>query len=171
MDIDTLPGRPSKTPAVMLGALVLVMTTTLPYVMLINAAFFAGIIAAGSVAAFFYIMRNQIRIAYGESFALGAMSGFVGGVLSVLAGYLLEKWYGYIPGLETLQLLVNWGVRMVPEEADTFRQMLAVVSAPRDISLSDLLVSMLFTGMFYAPFSGLGGRLTVFLLKRQARQA
>jgi hypothetical protein len=60
---------------------------------------------------------------------------------------------------------------MVPEEADTFRQMLAVVSAPRDISLSDLLVSMLFTGMFYAPFSGLGGRLTVFLLKRQARQA
>jgi len=99
------------------------------------------------------------------------MSGFVGGALSVLAGYLLEKWFGYLPGLESLQLLVEWGSRIAPEESDTFRQMLALVTAAKDISLSDLLVSMLFTGLFYAPFSGLGARLTVFFLKRQARKS
>jgi len=171
MGVETVPGRPSKVPALMAGAILLVLTTTIPYLTLINAFLFAGIIIAGSAAAWYYIMRHQIRIEYGEAFVLGAMSGFVGGALSVLAGYLLEKWFGYLPGLESLQLLVEWGSRIAPEESDTFRQMLALVTAAKDISLSDLLVSMLFTGLFYAPFSGLGARLTVFFLKRQARKS
>jgi hypothetical protein len=171
MGVETVPGRPSKVPALLAGAILLAMTTTIPYLTLINAFLFAGIIIAGSAAAWYYIMHHQVRIEYGEAFALGAMSGFVGGALSVLAGYLLERWFGYLPGLESLQLLVEWGSRMAPEEADTFRQMLALVTAAKDISLADLLVNMLFTGLFYAPFSGLGARLTVFFLKRQARKA
>jgi hypothetical protein len=170
MGVETVPGRPSKVPALLAGALLLVLTTTIPYLTLINAFLFAGIIIAGSAAAWYYIMHHQIRIEYGEAFVLGAMSGFVGGALSVLAGYLLEKWFGYLPGLESLQLLVQWASRMAPEEADTFRQMLAVVTEPKEISLTDLLTSMLLTGMFYAPFSGLGARMTVFFLRKQARK-
>ncbi len=60
---------------------------------------------------------------------------------------------------------------MAPEEAPTFQQMLAVVTEQKDISLFDLAMSMVLTGMFYAPFAGLGGRLTVFVLKRQARKS
>ncbi|NTU54612.1 MAG: hypothetical protein HGA97_13185, partial [Chlorobiaceae bacterium] len=171
MGEEIVPGRPSKTPALAVGAVLLVMTTTLPYLTLINAVLFAGIITSGSMAVLFYILSNQIRITYSESFVLGAMSGFVGGIASVLAGYVLEKWFGYLPGLESLQLLVEWGSRMVPEEAETFQQMLAVVTAQKEISLTDLLLSMIFSGMFYAPFAGLGGRLTVFFLKRQARKS
>ncbi|AOS84439.1 hypothetical protein BIU88_10035 [Chlorobaculum limnaeum] len=170
MGAESVPARPSKAPALLLGAAALVLTTTLPYLTLINAFLFAGIIASGVVAAWYYIMRNQIRIEYGEAFVLGALSGFAGGALSVLAAYLLEKWFGYIPGLESLRLLVAWATRLDPEDAGTFRQMLAIVTEPKEISFSELLMSMLLTGMFYAPFSGLGGRLTVFVLKRQARK-
>lgn len=170
MVVETVPGRPSKVSALLGGAVLLVLTTTLPYLTLINAFLFAGIIIAGAVAAWYYIMRNQIRLESGEAFVLGAMSGFVGGALSVLVAYLLEKWFGYIPGLESLRLLVAWATSLAPEDAETFQQMLAMVTAPKDIALSDLLVSMILTGMFYAPFSGLGGRVTVFFLKRQARK-
>lgn len=170
MGAEIIPGRPSKVPALMAGALVLVLTTTLPYFTLLNAFFFAGIIISGAVAAYFYIMRHQIRISYGEAFLLGVMSGFVGGALSILAGYVLERWFYYLPGLESLQLLVEWATRLAPEESGTFQQMLTMATASKDISLSDLLLSMLFTGMFYAPIAGLGSRLTVFFLKRQARK-
>ncbi|MGC8774570.1 MAG: hypothetical protein ACP5R6_04825 [Chlorobaculum sp.] len=170
MVVETVPGRPSKVSALLGGAVLLVLTTTLPYLTLINAFLFAGIIIAGAVAAWYYIMRNQIRLEPGEAFVLGAMSGFIGGALSVLVAYLLERWFGYIPGLESLRLLVAWATSLAPEDAETFRQMLAMVTAPKDIALSDLLVSMILTGMFYAPFSGLGGRVTVFFLKRQARK-
>ncbi len=170
MGAESVPARPSKAPALLLGVALLVLTTTLPYLTLINAFLFAGIIASGVVAAWYYIMRNQIRIEYGEAFVLGALSGFAGGALSVLAAYLLEKWFGYIPGLESLQLLVAWATSLDPADAGTFQQMLAIVTEPKEISLSDLLTSMLLTGMFYAPFAGLGGRLTVFVLKRQARK-
>jgi hypothetical protein len=169
MGADSIPGQPSKVPALVGGAIVLLLTTTVPYLTLINAFFFAGIIISGSVAAWYYIMHNQIRLGYGEAFVLGAMSGFAGGALSVLAGYILETWFGYLPGLESLRLLVDWAIRMAPEETATFQQMLAMVTEPKNIALSDLLVSMLLTGMFYAPLSGLGARVTVFVLKRQAR--
>ncbi|NTW55218.1 MAG: hypothetical protein HGB15_10810 [Chlorobaculum sp.] len=171
MGVETVPGRPSKTPALIVGAAVLVLTTTLPYLTLINAFFFAGIVIAGAGAAWYYIMNNQIRIEYGEAFVLGAMSGLFGGALSVLFAYLLEKWFGYIAGLESLRILVAWASQLAPEEAETFQQMLAMATAAKDISLSDLLLNMLLIGMFYAPLSGLGGRLTVFVLKRQARKS
>lgn len=170
MVVETVPGRPSKVSALLGGAVLLVLTTTLPYLTLINAFLFAGIIIAGAVAAWYYIMRNQIRLESGEAFVLGAMSGFIGGALSVLVAYLLERWFGYIPGLESLRLLVAWATSLAPEDAATFQQMLSSVTAPKEIALSDLLVSMVLTGMFYAPFSGLGGRVTVFFLKRQARK-
>lgn len=170
MGVETVPGRPSKIPALIVGALVLILTTTVPYLSLINALFLAGIIISGSVAAWFYIMRHQLRISYPEAFVLGAMSGFAGGALSVLAGFLLEKWFGYVPGLESLQLLVDWGTSVAPQDADTFQQMLLMVTTPKEITLTDLLMNMLFTGIFYAPFAGIGARLTVFFLKRQANK-
>ncbi|NTV67017.1 MAG: hypothetical protein HGB06_04930 [Chlorobaculum sp.] len=170
MGAEAVPGRPPKATAVLGGAALLVLTTTLPYLTLINALFFAGIIGSGAAAAWYYIMHHQVRLESGEAFVLGAMSGFVGGALSVLAGYLLEMQFGYIPGLDSLQLLVAWASRMAPEEAPNFQQMLALASAPKEISLTDLLMSTVLTGMFYAPFAGLGGRLTVFALKRQARK-
>lgn len=171
MGIDVVPARPSKTTAIALGAALLLLTTTVPYLALINAFLFAGIILSGSAAAWFYIMRHQVRLSYSESFVLGGISGFFGGALSVLAGFLLESWFGYVPGLESLKLLVDWATRMDAGDAETFRQMLALVSAPKEISLTDLIISMLFTGIFYAPFSGLGGRLTVFVLKRKAKKS
>ncbi|MBN1927939.1 MAG: hypothetical protein JW764_00125 [Chlorobiaceae bacterium] len=170
MGTDLIPARPSKRTAIALGAAVLLLTTTVPYLTLINAMLFAGIISAGSVAAWFYIMRHQVRLSYPEAFVLGGLSGFAGGALSVLAGFLLESWFGYVPGLESLRLLVDWASSMDPRDAENFRQMLAMVSEPKEISLVDLIISMLFTGILYAPLSGLGGRLTVFVLKRKARK-
>jgi len=171
MGIDVIPARPSKNTAIALGAALLLLTTTVPYLTLINAFLFAGIIMSGAAAAWFYIMRHQVRLSYPESFVLGAVSGFFGGALSVLAGFLLERWFGYVPGLESLKLLADWASSIDSGDAETIRQMLALVSAPKEISLADLIISMLFTGIFYAPFSGLGGRLTVFVLKRKAKKS
>ncbi|HWQ25184.1 MAG TPA: hypothetical protein VN367_00250 [Chlorobaculum sp.] len=171
MGAEIIPAKPGKAPELIAGAVILILTTIVPYLTLVNAFLFSGIVFSGAVAAYIYIIRHQVRLSYGEAFVFGAMSGFIGGVLSVLVAYLLERVTGYRPGLESVRLLVEWGSRVAPEEAATFRQMLAVVTAPVEVSLTDLLVSMLITGIFYAPFSGLGARLTVLVLKRQARRA
>jgi hypothetical protein len=162
---------PSWNTAVLIGSVLLLLSTTVPYLTIVNAFLFAGIIFSGAFAVYYYIMHNQVRLSYGQAFAMGAFSGLAGGALSVVAGYILITAFGYRPGLESLRLLADWGSRVSPEDAGTFRKLLDMVSEPVELSVTDLIVSVLFTGMFYAPFAGLGGRLTVFILKRQARRS
>lgn len=162
---------PEKRTAVLLGALLLVLTTTVPYLNLVNALLFSGIIFSGGAAVWYYIIRHQVPLRYSQAFMLGALAGAVGGVLSVGIEYFLLKVFGYRPGLESLTLLVEWGSRMAPEEAPTFRQLLAMVTAPVEITVMDLVVSMLLTGAIYAPFAGVGGRISVLILKWQARRS
>ncbi|MCE1273444.1 MAG: hypothetical protein HGB01_05200 [Chlorobiaceae bacterium] len=170
MGVNTIVPYPGKGVAVLLGALLIVLSTTLPYLTLVNAFLFSGIIFSGGAAAWFYIIRHQVRLTYGQAFVLGAMCGLAGGVLSVGVEYFLLKVFGYRPGLESLRLLVEWGTRMAPEEAPTFRQLMDMVTAPVEITVTDLVVSMLLTGAIYAPFAGVGARIAVLILKWQARR-
>lgn len=163
-----LPGRSG---AVLIGSVLLMLTTTVPYLTLINAFLFAGIVFSGASGAWYYIFKNQVRLSYGEAFVLGAFCGIGGGILSVLASYLLLVFFDYRAGIESLRLLVDWGSRVAPEESGTFRELLKTVTAPIEITGTDLLASMIMTGLLYAPLAGLGGRITVFILKRQARRS
>jgi hypothetical protein len=156
---------------VLIGSVLIVLTTTLPYITLINAFLFAGIVFGGAVAVYYYIIRNQVRLSYGAAFVLGALSGIGGGMLSVFVSYLLLEFFDYRPGLESLKLLADWGSSVAPEQSGTFKQLMQRVMEPVEITVADLLVSMVFSGLFYAPLAGLGGRLAVFLLKRQARKS
>jgi hypothetical protein len=170
MATSTFERHPGRLPEVLLGAVLIVLTTTVPYLNLVNALLFSGIIFSGGAAAWYYIVRHQIPLTYRQAFVIGSLCGLVGGVLSVGVEYFLLKVFGYRPGLESLRLLIDWATRMAPEEAPTFRQLLAMVTAPVEISVSDLVVSMLLTGAIYAPFAGVGARLAVLILKWQARK-
>ncbi len=170
MEGENFVPYPEKRSAVLLGSVLLVLTTTVPYLNLVNALLFSGIIFSGGAAAWFYIIRHQVPLRSGQAFMLGALVGLVGGVLSVGVEYLLLKVFGYRPGLESLRLLVDWGSSMSPGDAATFRQLLAMVTAPVEITVMDLVVSMLLTGAIYAPFAGVGGRISVLILKWQARR-
>jgi hypothetical protein len=161
---------PEKRSAVLLGSVLLVLTTTVPYLNLVNALLFSGIIFSGGAAVWFYIIRHQVPLRSGQAFMLGALVGLAGGILSVGIEYFLLKVFGYRPGLESLRLLVDWGSSMSPADAPTFRQLLAMVTAPVEITVMDLVVSMLLTGAVYAPFAGVGGRISVLVLKWQARR-
>jgi hypothetical protein len=163
--------QPGKAVAVLVGSVLIMLTTTIPYLTLVNAFLFAGIIFGGWGGTYYHIIRHQVRLDYGEAFLLGALCGLGGGVLSVMAGYLLLVGFDYRPGLESLVLLAEWGSRVAPEEAGTFRQLLQAVTAPVELTAADILMSMAMSGMIYAPFAGLGGRIAVFILKRQARQS
>ena len=170
MATGTFERHPGMLPEVLLGAVLIVLTTTVPYLNLVNALLFSGIIFSGGVAAWYYIIRHQIPLSYRQAFVIGSLCGLAGGVLSVGVEYFLLKVFGYRPGLESLRLLIDWATRMAPEEAPTFRQLLAMVTAPVEISVADLVVSMLLTGAIYAPFAGVGARLAVLILKWQARR-
>ncbi len=162
--------RPGLLPEVLLGAVLIVLSTTLPYLNLLNALLFSGIIFSGGVAAWTYIVRHQIPLSSRQAFVIGSFAGLAGGVVSVGVEYLLLKLFGYRPGLESLRLLVDWAIRMAPEEAPSFRQLLAMVTAPVEIGVMDLVVSMLLTGAVYAPFAGVGGRIAVLVLQWHAKR-
>jgi len=78
---STLPFK-GKLYSVLVGAAIIILTTTIPYLTLLNVFLFAGIFIAGTVALHQTIMRFQVRLTYNQAFAYGCLAGLVGGVVS-----------------------------------------------------------------------------------------
>ena len=159
---------PGKAKGLALGSVLILLTTTVPYLTLINALFFAGIVIGGAFAVYYYIVTCQVRLKMSEAFVYGSLVGILGSVLSVLASYLLMTSFGYRPGIEGLMLIIDWTRNLSPEQESFVGQLEAVLQAPVRMSLADLLVSIAITVFLYAPVSGLGGMFSVWRLKRQA---
>jgi len=163
-----------KLYAVLLGTAIIVLTTTVPYLTLMNVFLFAGIFIAGMVSLHQTIMRFQVKLTFREAFVLGCMAGFAGGVVSEVITFLLMEILHYRPGTESLALLIDWALEMAkgrPELQDQVQALVAaerLALAPVSLSFTDILMNMAFSGVFYAPIAGLGGAYAVRRLKRQA---
>ncbi|MBF0585706.1 hypothetical protein INT08_00280 [Prosthecochloris sp. N3] len=167
-----VPGQETeRLRALGLGALLIVLTTTVPYLTLINALFFAGIFLGGAVAAHHYIISCQVRLSYSEAFFFSFLSGAAGSVISVVISYVLLTTFNYRPGIEGLMLLVDWMQQMAPDQPELSRQFREILEAPVDLSLVDFLLSIVVTVFLYSPVAGLGGIFSVWRLKRQARRS
>ncbi|KZK73493.1 MAG: hypothetical protein A3K90_01825 [Pelodictyon luteolum] len=160
--------------AVMLTASIVVLTTTVPYLTLVNVFLFAGIFIAGSVALNRSILRFQVRLPYNEAFILAFFGGAVGGILSEAVSWVLMETLSYRPGTESLSLVISWVLEMARDRPELNQQVQALLEAeklalaPLTLSLTDILQSMLFSAAFYAPIAGFGGMWAVFRLKRKA---
>jgi hypothetical protein len=97
-----------KRYAVLLGAAIILLTTTVPYLTLLNILLPVGIFVAGAVALHQAIMRFQVRLPYSEAFVLGCITGLAGGILSVVVSFLLIQFLNYTPGMESFLLLIDW---------------------------------------------------------------
>jgi len=163
-----------KLTAIAIGVGIILVTTTVPYLTLLNDFFFFGIFLAGMVAVYYAVISFQVRLSYNEAFLLGSFGGIAGGMFSEAIGYLLMELAGYRPGTESLKLLVDWARSMAagkPELAAQMRElteMEAFVLAPVELTLADLFTGMLQSSIFYGAIAGLGGMFTVLRLKRQA---
>lgn len=163
-----------KLTAIAVGAVLITLTSTVPYLTLLNAFFFSGVFIAGMIAIYYAVMYYQVRLSYNEAFLLGSFSGLAGGVLSETISYLLVVLTGYRPGTESLKLLLDWARGMAagkPELTEQLRvlaEMEALALAPVQLTLADLFTGMFLAAMFYAPVAGIGGMFMVFRLKRQA---
>ncbi len=163
-----------KVYALVVGALIIIITTTVPYLTLLNVFLFAGIFLAGAVSLHQTILRFQVKLTFREAFMLGAMAGFAGGALSEVITYFLMTLLHYRPGTESLSLIVDLVLEMAKDQPELAEQAQALVTAeklalePLSLSFKDVLISMLFSGSFYAPIAGLGGAWAVRRLKRQA---
>ena len=163
-----------KLYAVLLGTAMILLTTTVPYLTLLNVFLFAGIFLAGVVALHQTIMRFQVTLTFREAFVLGCMAGFVGGVVSEVVTFFLMTSLHYRPGTESLALIVDWALDMARKQPELQEQVQALVAAekmalaPVTLTFTELLMNMAFSGIFYAPISGLGGAYAVRRLKRQA---
>ena len=163
-----------KLRAITLGAVLIALTATVPYLTLLNAFFFSGVFLAGMSAIYYAVISHQVRLSYNEAFVLGSFSGIAGGIFSETVSFLLIEFTGYRPGAEGLKLMVDWARDMAagkPELAEQLRaltDMEALALAPVALTPADLLTGVLFASIFYAPIAGLGGVFTVFRLKRQA---
>ena len=160
--------------AVLLGAALILLTTTVPYLTLLNVFLFAGIFLAGVVALHQTIMRFQVTLTFREAFVLGCMAGFAGGVVSEVITFFLMTFLHYRPGTESLALIVDWALEMAKKQPELQGQVQALVAAeklalaPVTLTFTELLMNMAFSGIFYAPIAGLGGSYAVRRLKRQA---
>lgn len=165
-----------KLYTVLLGAFIILLTTTVPYLTLLNIFLFAGIFLAGAVALNQSILRFQVRLPYSEAFFWGCIAGLVGGVLSEGATFLLMETLHYRPGTESLTLVINWALEMAKGKPELNDQVQALVAAeklaltPVKLDFKELLMNMAFSGAFYAPMAGLGGAYAVLRLKRKARK-
>lgn len=165
-----------KLYTVLVGAAVIILTTTVPYLTMVNVFLFAGIFLAGTVALNQTILRFQVRLSYREAFFLGCGAGLVGGVLSEGVTFILMELFNYRPGTESLALVVDWVTDMAKGRPELQQQVQALVAAeklalaPVSLSVTDILMNMLFSGAFYAPITGLGGAFAVLRLKRRARR-
>ncbi|MCW8815519.1 MAG: hypothetical protein OQK59_06015, partial [Chlorobium sp.] len=65
------------------GALVIVVTTTVPLLTIVNMFFFAGILSAGALSAYYYIITCQQKLSLPEAFSFSAYAGVLGSILSV----------------------------------------------------------------------------------------
>ena len=172
--------HPSRLPfegkrfAVLLGAAIILVTTTAPYLTLLNILLPVGIFVAGAVALHHTIMRFQVRLPYSAAFALGSLTGMIGGILSVVVSFLLIQLINYTPGIESFLLVIDWMLEAAkgkPELQDQVRALVEakkLVLAPAELTFTDLLMNMVVFGAFYALIAGLGGAFAVRRLKRQA---
>jgi hypothetical protein len=165
-----------KLYTVLLGAAIIILTTTVPYLTLVNVFLFAGIFFAGTIALHQTILRFQVRLSYREAFFLGCGAGLAGGVLSESLTFLLMELFNYRPGTESLALVIDWVTDMAKGKPDLQEQVQALVAAeklalaPVSLGFTDIVMNMLFSGAFYAPIAGLGGAFAVLRLKRRARR-
>ncbi len=163
-----------KLYAVLLGTAMILLTTTVPYLTLLNVFLFAGIFLAGVVALHQTIMRFQVTLTFREAFVLGCMAGFAGGVVSEGITFLLMELFHYRPGTESLSLVIDWALEMAKGRPELQEQVQALVAAeklalaPVSLSFVEILMNMAFSGVFYAPIAGIGGAYAVRRLKRQA---
>jgi hypothetical protein len=166
-----------KLYTVLLGAAIILLTTTVPYLTLVNIFLFAGIFLAGVVSLHQTILRYQVRLSYRDAFFLGCVAGMVGGFVSEGVTFLLMELFNYRPGTESLALVVDWVLEMAKGKPELQEQVQALVAAeklamaPVSISITDILMNMLFSGAFYAPIVGLGGAFAVLRLKRKAARS
>ena len=169
MNAKTVERRPAKTVEMLAGALLIAFTATVP---LLSLFLLLVIVITGALVTYAYIVRHQVPLSYKEAFRFGALTAFIGGVLTVLVEYLLIKVFGYNPSIEKIRLLTEMARTLPPADALKFKDMLSIASGvPAEYSFVDLLLSMPLVGIFFAPFSGLGARLSVYILKRQARRS
>ncbi len=163
-----------KLYAVLLGAVIIILTTTVPYLTMVNVFLFVGIFLAGVISLHHTIMRFQVTLTFREAFALGCMAGFMGGVLSEVVTFFLMEFLHYRPGTESLALVIDWALEMAKGRPELQQQVQTLVAAeklalaPVSFSFTDSLMNMAFSGVFYAPIAGLGGAYAVRRLKRQA---
>jgi hypothetical protein len=160
--------------AVLLGVAIILLTTVVPYLTLVNVFLFAGIFLAGVISLHQTILRFQVRLTYRDAFLLGCIAGMAGGVVSEGVTFLLIEFFKYRPGTESLALVIDWLLEMAKGKPELQEQVQALVAAeklalaPVSISFTDILMNMLFAGAFYAPMVGLGGAFAVLRLKRKA---
>ena len=157
-----------KFRALAIGGLLILFTTTFPYLTLINALFFVGILFGGGVAAYYYIVKCQIQLSMSEGFVFSSLAGITGSVLSVTAGYILITVFNYRPGIEGLLLLSEWTKGISPEQDAFLNQLQEMLRAPVSMTFVDYLLSLAITVFIYTPIAGLGGVIVVWRLKRQA---
>ncbi|NTW70301.1 MAG: hypothetical protein HGB23_10745 [Chlorobiaceae bacterium] len=167
---------PEKIYTVLLGAVIILLTTTVPYLTLLNVFLFAGIFLAGTIALNHSILRFQVRLEYSAAFFLGCVAGIAGGVLSESAAFILMQQFNYRPGAESLSLIIDWALEMAKGKPELQDQVQALVAAeklalaPVNLSFREMLMNMAFSGAFYAPMTGLGAAYAVRRLKRKARK-
>ncbi|NTU97434.1 MAG: DUF4199 domain-containing protein [Chlorobiaceae bacterium] len=172
---SVLPAE-GKLHAVLIGAAIILLTTTVPYLTILNIFLFSGIFIAGAVSLYYTILRFQVRLPYSEAYLTGCFAGLAGGALSELAAFFFMKFLDYRPGTESFSLVVGWMLEMAkgkPSLEEQVQQLVAaekLAMAPLKLSIADLFINMGISGIMYGLIAGIGGAFAVLLLKRHARK-
>ncbi|MDW8467496.1 MAG: hypothetical protein RML35_15465 [Chloroherpetonaceae bacterium] len=156
--------QPDNFTAVMWGAAVVVITSLVPYLSLINFCCL-GVMIGGAVATFQYTSAYQLTLKGGEGFKLGALAGLVGGVAYYALFLLLQTLFDYQLGAEEWRQLLLSLFGSDPAAREQIEEALRT-QQQEGLTVLNVIIGLGLTLILYPLAGGIGGAVGAALFQK-----
>ncbi|WP_211204032.1 hypothetical protein [Chloroherpeton thalassium] len=164
--------KPDDYNAILLGGVVIMAISLVPYLSLLNSLCCLGIMLGGFTSVYHYTSSYKLTILSGEGFKLGSLAGVLGGLASLVISYTLQLVFSYQPGSELLELMHDLQIQMAQGDPDVIAELDALYQKASEVELT--VVQMIFgtivTVTIDALFSGIGGAIGTSFFKYGNRE-
>jgi hypothetical protein len=156
---------PDTFNALLWGAGVIVVTSLLPYVGILNNLCCLGVIVGGLVTAYQYINQYQLTIRGGEGFKLGALAGLLGGMGYFIIFTAVQMLLDYQINIEETKNLLIALFGSDPQAREQIEESFRKQKL-EGVTISNILIGLISTLIIYPIAGGIGGAIGAAVFRK-----
>jgi len=156
---------PDTFNALLWGAGVIVVTSLLPYVGILNNLCCLGVIVGGLVTAYQYINQYQLTIRGGEGFKLGALAGLLGGMGYFIIFTAVQMLLDYQINIEETKNLLIALFGSDPQAREQIEESFRKQKL-EGVTISNILIGLISTLIIYPIAGGIGGAIGAAIFRK-----